>query len=114
VALPKDLDEIPEDQLLAELQRRAAQQAAGLCDYCGQNPKLTAPCRSPGRHFARGRSPQASAASPQLAALKSHVEQMKADVESLVADESEAAGARIGRLAAISEILRTINTIATV
>lgn len=43
------LDEINEDSLRAELQRREKQRSAGLCDYCGR-PAGTPPCRFPERH----------------------------------------------------------------
>ncbi len=33
------LDEYPEEQLRAELDRRERLQASGLCDYCGASPE---------------------------------------------------------------------------
>lgn len=44
-----DLDEQPEERLLAELVRRRALRKKGLCDYCERAPD-TKPCKFPGRH----------------------------------------------------------------
>lgn len=49
---PKDLDEMDEEQLVAELNRRAKLRAKGRCDYCGQH--YSAPsCKLPERHTPR-------------------------------------------------------------
>ncbi len=47
------LDEYPEEQLRAELDRRARLRAAGLCDYCGRHPSTPA-CKEPARHGGSG------------------------------------------------------------
>lgn len=45
----KDMDEVPEERLKAELQRRITARQAGLCDYCGRCPS-TPSCRFEDRH----------------------------------------------------------------
>lgn len=54
MSLPRDLDEIPETELLAELLLRAKRRADGLCDYC-KRPRLCSPCKFPGRHRGGGK-----------------------------------------------------------
>lgn len=49
MSLPIDIDEMPEERLVAELQRRAKARGAGLCDYCTQPPTVPA-CKFPDRH----------------------------------------------------------------
>lgn len=44
-----NLDEIPERDLLAELQLRAERRRRGQCDYCGR-PSTDPACRFPDRH----------------------------------------------------------------
>lgn len=44
-----DLDEMSEERLQRELDRRKALRAKGLCDYCERPPSST-PCRFPDRH----------------------------------------------------------------
>lgn len=49
MSYPRGLDEVPEEELRAELAQREARQATGVCDYCGgfaNDP----PCRFPERH----------------------------------------------------------------
>lgn len=45
------LDEMSEDRLQRELDRRKELRAKGLCDYCERPPQST-PCRFPQRHIA--------------------------------------------------------------
>ncbi len=47
------LDEYPEEQLRAELDRRERLQASGLCDYCGRH-RSTPACKERARHGGRG------------------------------------------------------------
>jgi hypothetical protein len=49
VSYPRDLDEVHEDQLREELERRRAARIAGVCDYCGRHPD-TPECKFPSRH----------------------------------------------------------------
>lgn len=50
MSYPRDLDEIPEQQLRAELRRRESLQQIGHCDYCSK-PKHSEPgCKFPERH----------------------------------------------------------------
>lgn len=50
MSYPRDLDEIPDHELRAELQRRQKVRARGLCDYC-QQPPTAAVCKvGAGRH----------------------------------------------------------------
>jgi hypothetical protein len=49
LSYPLDLDEVPEDQLRAEVERRRQLRIAGLCDYCGRDPN-TPTCKFPHRH----------------------------------------------------------------
>ncbi len=100
-----DLDEVPEYRLLEELNRRTAQQLAGLCDYCGQ-PRDTVACRFPERH-AGVPAVETPLMSAKLAVLKKHVEQMREDAR-------QDPNRNSGKLVVIGEILRTINTISTV
>jgi hypothetical protein len=51
MSYPRDIDEIPEAELLAELCRRRQLRDGGLCDYCGRN-RDSKPCRFPERHRA--------------------------------------------------------------
>ena len=44
-----DLDEMSEEKLLEELNRRQKLRQAGLCDYCGREPGTTS-CKFPERH----------------------------------------------------------------
>lgn len=57
MSYPRDLDEYTEEELRAELRRREAFRALGLCDYCGR-PALTT-CRFPDRHRAARRAAKA-------------------------------------------------------
>lgn len=45
----KHLDEYSEEELIAELTRRATIQAGGKCDYCGRN-RITNSCKFIERH----------------------------------------------------------------
>ena len=45
----RDLDELDEEELTAELERRAVARTAGLCDYCGRSSSTTS-CKFPERH----------------------------------------------------------------
>lgn len=49
MSFPLDLDEIPEERLIAELERRRQLQADGKCDYCERDPN-SVPCKFPSRH----------------------------------------------------------------
>ena len=49
MSYPRDLDEIHEEELQAELRRRETDRLAGLCDYC-HKPSSHPPCRFPDRH----------------------------------------------------------------
>lgn len=49
MSYPLDLDEISDEKLLAEVQRRAALRMKGLCTYC-ERPGDTRPCKLPERH----------------------------------------------------------------
>jgi hypothetical protein len=49
VSYPRDLDEIPETTLRAELERRRLCRESGICDYCNRRPELVA-CKFPERH----------------------------------------------------------------
>ena len=51
MSYPKGLDEYTEDELQAELDRRANLQSCGVCDYCGRAPDTPA-CKFPERHNA--------------------------------------------------------------
>lgn len=55
MSYPRDLDEIPEQELLAEISRRATARAGRRCDYCGLPPELPV-CRFPERHAAAAES----------------------------------------------------------
>jgi len=46
---PLDLDEISDEKLLGELQRRASLRIRGLCTYC-ERPGKTSTCKFPDRH----------------------------------------------------------------
>ena len=50
MSYPRDLDEIPEDELHDELARREKKRDAGLCDYCGQAPEAPVCKVGKGRH----------------------------------------------------------------
>ena len=49
MSYPRDLDEIPEDELRGELERREGRREAGLCDYCERRWDAP-PCKFPDRH----------------------------------------------------------------
>lgn len=49
MSYPNNLDEIPEIQLRAEIERRRTAHFAGVCDYCGRDPN-TPTCKFPRRH----------------------------------------------------------------
>lgn len=49
MSYPKDLDEYSEEDLDAELKRRADLRLKGLCDYCGRHRDMPT-CRMPKRH----------------------------------------------------------------
>lgn len=57
MSYPRDLDEIPESELLTELLRRQSAQAEGICDYCGRKCNAEPPCKFPERH--RGKMSEA-------------------------------------------------------
>jgi|HubBroStandDraft_2_1064218.scaffolds.fasta_scaffold25282_5 hypothetical protein len=46
---PKPLEEIGEQLLTMELQRRERARESGVCDFCGHGPQ-TKQCRFPRRH----------------------------------------------------------------
>lgn len=47
-----DLDEIPEERLVAELERRKQLRSEGKCDYCERDVN-TSSCKFPHRHKAQ-------------------------------------------------------------
>ncbi len=49
MSFPRELEEIPEDELRTEIERRRAARMGNLCDYCGREPN-TPVCKFPGRH----------------------------------------------------------------
>jgi hypothetical protein len=48
----RDLDEIPEAEIVHELELRAERRAKGKCDYCNR-PLDERPCKFPERHKVR-------------------------------------------------------------
>lgn len=56
MSYPRDLDETPEEELRAEVERRRAARMADLCDYCGRHYN-TPPCKFPLRHRRAEQSP---------------------------------------------------------
>lgn len=50
MSYPRPLEEIPEEELRAEIERRECLQKMGLCDYCGKNPSQPE-CRMVERHI---------------------------------------------------------------
>lgn len=50
MSYPRDLDEIPDNELYAELKRREQLRAQGLCDYCGRSDRSEPACKFPDRH----------------------------------------------------------------
>ena len=53
------LEEITDEALRYELERRENARAAGVCDYCGRRPDTPA-CRFPRRHVELVRAPKES------------------------------------------------------
>lgn len=51
MSYPRDLDEIPEEELRKEIERRQTARSEGKCDYCGR-AVVESPCRFPKRHSA--------------------------------------------------------------
>lgn len=51
MSFPRDLDEIPEEELRAEIERRASARRLGICDYCGRAGTEKA-CKFTDRHKA--------------------------------------------------------------
>ena len=50
MSYPRDLDELSEEELVAELSRRGRCRNSGLCDYCGRKLGIAPACRFPERH----------------------------------------------------------------
>lgn len=51
MSYPIDLDEMDEDDLVAEIQRRKLMRSMGRCDYCGSKDR-SRKCKMPMRHEA--------------------------------------------------------------
>lgn len=51
MSYPRDLNEIPERELIFELRRRRQARRQGVCDYCGRY-RQSEPCRFVERHQA--------------------------------------------------------------
>jgi hypothetical protein len=49
MSYPRDLDEIPDSDLIAELATRIQKREEGICDYCNRSGDGS-PCRFPLRH----------------------------------------------------------------
>jgi hypothetical protein len=51
VSYPRDLDEIPTQELTEELNKRKSAWYDGRCDYCERKINSEPPCKFPERHY---------------------------------------------------------------
>lgn len=52
VSYPRDIDDITDVELVAEIVRRNRLRKEGRCDYCKAQARVTNPCGYPERHLA--------------------------------------------------------------
>lgn len=83
MSYPRDLDEIPEAELLGELERRRSLRAQGRCDYCGVDHDGPT-CRFPDRHNAPATTPKPEPGVPPTMKLVWWFEERKFVLEEVV------------------------------